>query len=248
MTKRMARISSSSVIHGMYCRPDPSLPPMPALTIGTSRASRPPPRASTRPVRRWLTTMPASTAGRRGALPPHADVGQERVAGRGVLGDRGVAGVAVVADCRGADEPRRGLRRRPSARATVPTLSTRLDTIVRLYASVQRLSPTPAPDRQTTTSTPSSTPGSSRPCAGSHRSSSGPRARAGRACARSALRRRASRAGRPDQTGRPGEHDLHADSTTPACRPDCAAVSHRARTRQRRGREPARTRPPRAAA
>ncbi len=56
--------------------------------------------------------------------------------------------------------------------ASVREESTRESRITRLYSVVQRLSATPAPDRFTAASTPSSWDGSSRPAAGSHSISS----------------------------------------------------------------------------
>ena len=116
---------------------------------------------------------------RRGARPPlpppcaasHASTtsAQEPGAGRRALVELLVAAVAVEADRRPRQQRLRavvGGGHRLGERAS--WRRTRLSRTSRLYSSVQRLSPMPAPARLTTASTPASARGSSRPAAGSH--------------------------------------------------------------------------------
>jgi hypothetical protein len=59
----MARISSSRLTQGMYCRPSASRPPSPRANSGRNLLSSPPVGESTRPVRASTTRTPASRAG-----------------------------------------------------------------------------------------------------------------------------------------------------------------------------------------
>ena len=72
---------SSRAIQLMYWSPDPIRPPSPSLNGRSIRWRAPPWAASTMPVRRWTTRIPAASAGRGGRLPGHADPGGEVVAG-----------------------------------------------------------------------------------------------------------------------------------------------------------------------
>ena len=108
----------------MYWSPPATGPPTPSLNGSSIFASAPPSESSTTPVRTRTTRRPSRCGLLRLALPGDADLGQEVVAGRGVLVEALVAVRAVVADGAGADQR---LRRGSAA-------SMRLDEVARARA------------------------------------------------------------------------------------------------------------------
>ena len=101
---RSAPTWSSRAIQLMYCSPEPIRPPSPSLKGRSIRWSAPPWAASTMPVRRCTTRIPASSAAAGGGLPGHADLGGEVGAGRRLLDQLLGALVAVVADRRAREQ------------------------------------------------------------------------------------------------------------------------------------------------
>ena len=113
----------------------------------------------------------ARRLGRRsGVLPVHAEPSQEAVSRRAPPRRRSRPRRRRSSRPPTRDDQRRRPRRGSvaMARAMVATLSIRLERRTCLYSSVQRLSSTPAPDRQITASTPRSAVGSSSPRSGRH--------------------------------------------------------------------------------
>ena len=139
------------------------------MNSGSIRGSAPPWPASTIPVRRCTTRRPAADAGAVRRLPRLGDVGEEPAARRATTRraprrrdrrrSRSPSPTAAPAARR---------RARPSCRRAAwwPGSATRAP--VRLYSSLHRLSPMPAPARLTTASMPTERRrGSSRPARGS---------------------------------------------------------------------------------
>ena len=88
----------------MYWSPPATGPPTPSLKNGSIFASAPPPWSSTTPVRDADDAQAELGRPARLALPDHADLGEEVVAGRRLLVEPLVAVRAVVADRGGGDE------------------------------------------------------------------------------------------------------------------------------------------------
>ena len=106
----MARTSSVLAIQLRYWRPVPSRAPRPSRNSGQQRAQDPA-AAGQHQAAAQVHHPGARRGGGRGGLPVADQRGQEPAPGRGRLGHRPVAGVAVPADGRGAQQHRRGIGR-----------------------------------------------------------------------------------------------------------------------------------------
>ena len=135
----------------MYWRPDPIGPPAKKRNGRIICGSTPPDFSSTSPVRSRTTRRRARRGALRLRFPLDAEVREEVVAGRGVLGQRLAAAIAVVADGAAADEGRR--RRRPPRRGPLTSdrvARIRLSRSACLRAAVQRPPAIDSPARLTT--------------------------------------------------------------------------------------------------
>ncbi len=169
----MARTWSASAIQLRYWRPSPSRAPRPSLNSGASGPSSPPWPASTSPVRRLTTRVPAALAG-AAAASQSATSSARNPRPAGAVSSTSRSPVSPYQPMADPDSSTGG-----GAAAAVIAVTRVVVALIRLSRSarlrdwVHQPPATGAPDRLTTASDPLSTAGSSgRP--GSHWTCPGP--------------------------------------------------------------------------